>query len=115
VVEFKLPTIADLDGISNLFMKVDYTGDVARLSAKTRLLTDNFYNGTPWFAGLKRFSKELSSGPLELSILPLRKDAPIFLEDLLRPVFTANGQIDELRSFTFIPQYRLVINVDKRP
>ena len=34
--------------ISNLFLKIDYTGDVARLSSDGYLVDDNFNNGLPW-------------------------------------------------------------------
>jgi hypothetical protein len=48
-----------MNGLSNLFLKVDYVGDVARLSAKNRLLDDDFYNGISWSVGLKRFRDEI--------------------------------------------------------
>jgi beta-galactosidase len=100
-----------MNGLSDLFLKVQYVGDAARLSAASRLLADNFYNGTPWLIGLKRFDKEMSRGALDLSILPLRKDAPIFMEDGLRPTFHAKDQLGELNKLTLVPQYQLVINI----
>ena len=44
--------------ISNIFLKIAYTGDVARLSANGYLLDDNFNNGLPWMIGLRRFITE---------------------------------------------------------
>jgi beta-galactosidase len=95
--------------LNNLFLQVTYQGDIARISSRGKLLDDNFYNGTPWTLGLKRF---LHAGPLatlDLSILPLRKDAPIYLQQNAWPTFSDTGQIDLLKSITWIPEYQLVI------
>jgi hypothetical protein len=99
----KLP---DVTSVSNLFLAIDYTGDVAHLSANNKLLADDFYNGLPWSVGLRRFSEEISKGPLELSILPLRTDAPIFLEKRFRPSFDNNQQFVDLKGATLSAQYR---------
>ena len=40
-----------LNGLSELFLEVDYKGDLARLYGKSQLLDDNFYNGKPWMIG----------------------------------------------------------------
>jgi len=87
-----------------------YEGDVGRLYAGHRLLDDNFYNGTPWRVGLARFAAELRRGPLELRVLPLRRDAPIYLEPASRPAdFAANGQVARLVSARVLPRYELVV------
>ncbi len=99
--------------LSELFIDAKYYGDVARLYSHGRLLDDNFYNGMPWKVGLKRFSSELKSGPLQLDILPLRKDAPIFLEKGRWPRFPKSGQVAELKSLTLVPEYRLSIDTGK--
>lgn len=92
--------------VSNLFIEVNYAGDVARLSAKERLLADNFYNGLPWSVGLRRFSDVIKEGPLELSILPLSGDAPIFLEKRFRPSFGNSRQLVDLKGVTLSAQYQ---------
>jgi beta-galactosidase len=96
----------DDTSVSNLFLAIDYTGDVARLSANQKLLADHFYNGLPWSVGLHRFSEEIGEGPLELSILPLRGDAPIFLERRFRPAFGNSQQQVELKGVTLLTQYQ---------
>jgi hypothetical protein len=92
--------------ISNIFLTIDYAGDVARLSADGNLLDDNFNNGIPWTIGLQRFIPKIGDGRLELSILPLRRDAPIFFERRSRANFEDKRQIVDLKSATLIPQYR---------
>jgi beta-galactosidase len=73
------------------FLRIHYTGDVARLSAPEsgtdHLLTDDFYSGRPWLVGLTRFAPQLaqSGGKLNLSIYPLRPTPPIFFEPGLAP------------------------------
>ena len=92
--------------VSDIFLKIDYTGDVARLSANDHLLDDNFYNGRPWTVGLDRFLRKTGDKPLELSILALRRDAPIYLEKSFQPSFDDKSQIIDLKGITLIPQYR---------
>jgi len=97
--------------ISNLFLKIAYTGDVARLSSNGHLLDDDFNNGVAWMIGLQRFEHEMDNHSLELSILPLRKDAPIFLEKRFWPNFDGKGQVTDLKSATLIPQYRFKVEL----
>jgi beta-galactosidase len=91
--------------LSNLFLKITYGGDVARFSSAGYLLDDNFFNGLPWMLGLQRFNQKIEAGDLELSILPLRKDAPIFMEARYWPTFRNTNQLVDLKSATLIPQY----------
>jgi hypothetical protein len=56
--------------------------------------------------GLCRFSEEIGKDPLELSILPLRADAPIFLEGRFRPAFRNSQQLVDLKGVTLSTQYQ---------
>ncbi len=98
-----------LDGLSELFLEVNYEGDLARLSANHKLLDDDFYNGEPWMVGLSRFLARDGSGKFELSILPLRKDPPVYFEFPQPLQFGPDGQIDKLNSIRLVPEYQLVI------
>ena len=57
-------------------LNIDYRGDVARLYANGKLIDDNFYNGRPLQYALWRLPKDCRQ--LELRILPLQKDMPIY-------------------------------------
>lgn len=57
-------------------LKIDYRGDVARLYADGKLVADNFYNGQPFLLGLWRLPAGCKQ--LELRILPLQKDMPVY-------------------------------------
>lgn len=100
----------DWSGVQNLCLQATYNGDVARLRAGGNLLVDNFYNGEPWYVGLKRFRSQIAESGLQLEILPRRADAPIFLEKLYREPSFTGGQIDELRSLKLVPQYQLLLD-----
>ena len=99
-----------LNGLSELFLEVNYEGDVARLSTEYQLLDDNFYNGRPWMIGLKRFLAPDRPSTFELSILPLRKDAPVYFELAQPPQFNSDGQIGKLDDIRLVPEYELVID-----
>jgi beta-galactosidase len=115
--QLQLPTVALAaihpglqPGLHNLTLHIDYVGDVARLSADHHLLDDNFYNGTAWSLGLSRWHDTLASHPLELQILPLRQDAPIFLEAPFRP---STPQRTDLRSVKLSSQYLFHVDLAK--
>jgi hypothetical protein len=100
--------------VSELFLEVRYQGDIARLYADHHLLADDFYNGRAWSIGLRRFLNAEDAKKFELHILPLRKDAPVYME-LPRPAeFSANGQTEKLESIRLVPEYQLTINTGNR-
>jgi len=96
-----------LDGLSDAFLRIAYVGDIARLYAGTHLLDDDFYKGTVWEVGLKRFTPGVTDTPLEVKILPLRKDAPIYLPPNAWPNFGPNGAIGEIRQIELAPEYEV--------
>jgi beta-galactosidase len=98
-----------LDGLNELYLRVQYEGDVARLSANHSILVDNFWNGKAWMIGLKRFLASRGPSNFELSILPLREDAPVYFELAGPPWFASDGQIDTLNDIRLIPEYQLEI------
>jgi hypothetical protein len=98
-----------MDGLSELFLDVHYEGDLARLYAAHRLLDDDFFNGRAWQVGLGRFLDAQGAGSFELSVLPLRKDAPVYFELPRCLDFSGNGQMERLESVRLVPQYQLEI------
>lgn len=93
-----------------VFLRIDYTGDVARLYSGSELLTDNFYNGTPWMVGLDEFPcREWSR--LKLKILPLRNQAPIYLPQGARPAPSPDGQTVQLKQVQAIPEYEAIFDL----
>ncbi len=111
--EIEIPA-GTMNGLSELFLRVAYQGDMARLSAGHRLLDDDFYNGQPWMIGLGRFLAAQGLSDFELSILPLRNDAPVYLELKDPPQFAPNGQIGKLAEIRLVPEYQLTIEAGGR-
>lgn len=58
------------------YLEISYCGDCARLYADGVLVQDNFWNGKPMLVDMQ----QLIGKKVELRILPLRKDAPIYLQ-----------------------------------
>jgi hypothetical protein len=64
----------------DIYLQFPYIGDVARIYAGEQLITDNFYNGNVFELGLKRFVPEIFGKDLQIKILPLQQDAPVYLQ-----------------------------------
>ena len=58
-------------------MRFDYQGDCARLYANGKLVADHFQYGRPFLYGLWRLPE--GTKELELRILPMQKDMPVYL------------------------------------
>ena len=58
-------------------LSIDYQGDCACLYADGKLIADNFQYGRPFLYGLWRLPEGMTQ--LELRILPMQKDAPVYL------------------------------------
>lgn len=104
--QIRLPTDAFV-GVSDLFLKVDYLGDIARLSAGGQLLNDDFYNGMPWCIGLKRFRRQADSGGLELAIVPWRDRSDVLLDASAANKIEGHGA--QLLNVTVLPEYQLTV------
>jgi hypothetical protein len=73
---YTIPLDSTLHTPPSTLLQIDYRGDCARLYADGKLVADNFYNGRPFLMGLWRLPESCTS--LELRILPLQKDMPVY-------------------------------------
>ena len=97
--------------VGEVLLRITYQGDIARIYAGGRLITDDFYHGAPWEIGLRGIpAADLKQG-LELKILPLRQDAPIYLATGVKPVIPAGGQVAQVTEVRLLPEYRAVADV----
>jgi len=96
--------------VDKMFLRVAYEGDVARVYADGKLLADNFYNGAPWVIGLDRVPCR-ERDRLELKILPLRNQAPIYLPEGARPAPSPNGQVVSLKEVQAVPEYEAIVDL----
>ena len=77
VYTINLPQDSSFVSNHSPLLTIHYRGDCARLYANGRLVADNFYYGRPFLYGLWRLPS--TTEVLELRILPLQPDAPIYL------------------------------------
>ena len=99
-----MPADTNAPGRRPALLRIRYLGDVARLTLNGRLIADNFYAGREFDLGLNRYTPEIFTGDLRLEILPLRKDAPIFLEPKAKPDFGTNESLVKLQSVEIIQE-----------
>ncbi len=94
--------------VENVFLRLNYEGDVARLYSGGKLMSDDFFSGTTWTVGLDMLMSRGEDPELELRILPLRQDAPIYLPAGARPVFPSSGEVANLKEVLVVPEYEAV-------
>lgn len=102
---------AKSSSIDQVFLRIAYQGDVARLYAGGRLITDDFYHGPPWEVSLRNIPAADWKQGLELKILPLRQDAPVYLAADARPAMPHGGQLARLTGVRLVPEYGVVANL----
>ena len=71
-----ISNLNELNENLDLYLQISYRGDVARIYADGQLIEDNFWNGKPMLVRLS----DLVGKRVELKILPLGKDYPIYLQ-----------------------------------
>lgn len=82
---------------------------MARVYAGGKLFADDFYHGAPLELGLWRVPAEALKAGLELEVLGLRKEAPIYLAPWARPAYPANGVVASLKDVQVVADYRAVV------
>lgn len=97
---------AQLKGLDDALLNIDFVGDVGRLYSGLHMLDDWYYSGYGWQYGLRQIEGALDA-PLTLSVLPLRSDAPVYIPREGRPDFGGKSQIAQLRQVSLTPVYRV--------
>jgi hypothetical protein len=105
VWRIKLPN--DIDLSTDPILRLHYVGDVARVMLNGKFITDDFYNGNAFEIGLRRHAPEILQGDLRIAVLPLRKDAPIFMAQGARPDFGEVAAVASLQSVEIVPRYQV--------
>ncbi|MET8867796.1 beta-galactosidase [Nonomuraea sp. NPDC004580] len=100
-------------GEDEVLLRLDWTGDVGRAYVGGRLVADRFWYGPAWEIGLRRFREEVLEHGIEVRLLPLRADAPVFVSPQVRPAAYPGGSVLELRSVTLVPVPRTVLTQEE--
>ncbi len=106
-----LPATA-FDRVSDLYLMIDYTGDTMQAFVDGNMVSDNFFDGTPWQVGLKRFKSQLTAGKgIYFYMTALHLDAP-FLDDLpcKATLDFSKGNIARFNNVRIVPEYKVVFN-----
>ncbi|HHW47886.1 MAG TPA: glycosyl hydrolase family 35 [Clostridiaceae bacterium] len=102
-----------LDGLNDIFLEIEYSGDIGEAWMDGRLVNDNFNNGTTWEIGLKRFMPRLAQSGLFIHILPKTSpdgDAGVEYTEMAALVVSKRGNGDaEIKSIRAVPEYRAEI------
>jgi hypothetical protein len=71
--------------VEDTFLGIPFEGDKAKLFINGTFCADQFYTGTMWQVGLKRFG-DLKDAKIKLDVMPLHEDDVVYLEK--KPKFT---------------------------
>jgi hypothetical protein len=74
-------------------------------------LDDDFYNGRTWEVGLKRFLPDRNDDPIELRILPLRHDLPIYLESKAWEGVPSEDPVARVQRIELLPEDEVVLHL----
>ncbi|HIW32623.1 MAG TPA: beta-galactosidase [Candidatus Paenibacillus intestinavium] len=95
--------------VADVFMEIEYDGDVAAAYLNETMITDHIHYGEAWSIGLKQFKDELEYANLHLSITPLRKGTVhTFVNQALVERFEG-VEIAIFHKISTIPHYRTAL------
>ena len=88
--------------LQDIFLKLDYEGEIANLYVNGEIAADNFYDGDGWEVSLKRFNYPAK---LTLMIKPLYENSKIYIENW-PPM--KDGRAWELKGISLEPEYHVL-------
>lgn len=95
--------------VDDVWLEIDYDGDVAEAFLGDILLTDNIHFGQTWFIGLKSLYNQLETEKLHLSITPLRKGTVHTYINQAQIEIFEGVEIAVFHRIEAIPQYRTTL------
>jgi hypothetical protein len=105
-----------LDGLDNVWLRIDYIGDIGSLFIDGKLVHDNFYNGTLWEIGLKHFAQYLPDKELFVKISPVTRNTGALRYVPTGMAFrpSSDGEcLAVINSITLVPEYRIPLTQDE--
>ncbi|WP_042196065.1 beta-galactosidase [Paenibacillus camerounensis] len=100
--------------VEDVWLEIDYDGDVAEAFLGDKLLTDNIHFGQPWSIGLKSSYNQLEKDKLHIAITPLRKGTVhTYINQAHIEVFEG-VEIAVFHRIEAIPQYRVALVASKK-
>jgi beta-galactosidase len=98
-----------LDGVNNVFLRIDYTGDIGNCFMAGKLVSDNFRNGTPWEIGLKHLAR--CAPEMVILITPMVKNSGngYLPTGMAFSPDTDAERLAAIHAITAVPEYRIPI------
>ncbi len=97
-----------LTGVEDLFLSLEYVGDMGHAYLDGKLISDHFANGLPWEIGLQRYISQEKRCELVIHLSPLRSGDAVLryfpTGMAFRPTIDDIAEV-EVRSLTLLPQY----------
>ena len=99
-----------LNGLKDMRLQLEYTGDIGHAFIENTLVNDNFANGATWEIGLKDFAGKLRKNIMTIYITPLREEANVNVESAMAGRFEdSKGQTAELYKVGLCPVYEIML------
>jgi hypothetical protein len=89
-------------GLSQLYLHVNYYGDIGELRFGHKLISDNFNNFTSWQIALKQFGNQIEGQQLKFELFPFKSDFKIYFDKAI-----SKDEIEktDIRNIQFVPEY----------
>jgi len=113
--EVRLPARA-FDGAKEVFLSIEYDGDVGNAFIDGRLIADDFSNGQPWEIGLRRFRPRIEESGLYIHVTPRREGTLVVHESGMAAQQELKGkQVEEIRGITAIAEREVTVVNERAP
>lgn len=95
------------EGLKDIFLRIDYEGDIGYAFINGDLINDNFWNGNTWEISLGRFEERLKE-EMYIYISPIRKGSKVTNDTTMAGrVELAEEEIAEIKSIKAVPVYEI--------
>jgi hypothetical protein len=107
--EVRVPAGA-FDGVKEIFLSIEYDGDIGNALIDGRLIADDFSNGQPWEIGLRRFRPRIEKSGLSIHITPRCEGTLVVHESGMAAQQELKGkQVAEIRGITAVAEREVTV------
>ncbi len=97
------------DGTDEVFLQIDYQGNVGSAFVNGVLVSDNFCNGETWEIGLKRIQPSIAQNNMYLHIIPYKKGSEVIFDPVISFVHEIKEEQLAKASIKAVPWYKVSI------
>lgn len=102
-----------LSSVNDLFLRINYAGDVGSAYIDGQLVADHFHNGTVWEIGLKKFCSRLDGGEMVLHVSGRNENGGKAFTTSMAAFQFASGHEDpnnkRIHSVEAVVEYRILV------